>query len=194
MFTLQGAPRGLEVTPLVAGTTMYVTSVNESYALDARTGREIWHYRRARTQGLAGDAASGINRGAALLGDRLFMVTDHAHLLALDRRTGTLLWDIEMADHRQNYGSTSAPLIADGLVIAGVSGGDEGVRGFLDAYRPETGERAWRFWTVPARGEPGHICSTGPRAIPALITMASRGRGTICIRHPCWRSMPRLES
>ncbi len=155
MFTLQGAPRSLEVTPLVVGTTMYVTSVNEAYALDARSGREIWHYRRPRTQGLAGDAASGINRGAALLGDRLFMGTDHAHLLALDRRTGALVWDVEMADHRQNYGSTSAPLIADGLVVAGVSGGDEGVRGFLDAYRPDTGERLWRFWTVPAAGEPG---------------------------------------
>jgi alcohol dehydrogenase (cytochrome c) len=131
-----------------------VTSVNEASALDARTGREIWHYRRPRTQGLAGDAASGINRGAAILGDRIFMVTDNAHLLALRRLTGELLWDVEMADHRQNYGSTGAPLVAGGLVIAGVSGGDEGVRGFLDAYRPDTGERAWRFWTVPARGEP----------------------------------------
>jgi alcohol dehydrogenase (cytochrome c) len=154
MFTLQGAPGRLEVTPLVAGNTMYVTSVNEASALDARTGREIWHYRRPRTQGLAGDAASGINRGAAILGDRIFMVTDNARLLALRRLTGELLWDVEMADHRQNYGSTGAPLVAGGLVIAGVSGGDEGVRGFLDAYRPDTGERAWRFWTVPARGEP----------------------------------------
>jgi alcohol dehydrogenase (cytochrome c) len=155
MFTLQGAPRSLEATPLVVGNTMYVTSVNEAYALDARTGRELWHFRRPRTPGLAGDAASGINRGVAILGDRVFLATDHAHLLALHRRTGDLLWDVEMADHRQNYGSTSAPLIAGGLVIAGVSGGDEGVRGFLDAYRPETGERAWRFWTIPAPGEPG---------------------------------------
>jgi alcohol dehydrogenase (cytochrome c) len=155
MFTLPNAPRALEVTPLVTGNTMYVTSVNEAYALDARTGREIWHHRRPRTQGLAGDAASGINRGAAILGERLFLVTDHAHMLALDRATGELLWDVEMADYRQNYGSTSAPLIAGGLVIAGVSGGDEGVRGFLDAYRPDSGERVWRFWTVPAHGEPG---------------------------------------
>ncbi len=64
---------------------MYVTSVNEAYALDARSGREIWHYSRPRSEGLAGDAASGINRGVAVLGDRVFMVTDNAHLLALHR-------------------------------------------------------------------------------------------------------------
>ena len=83
-----------------------------------------------------------------------FMVTDNAHLLALNRITGALLWDTEMADSRQNYGATSAPLIAGGLVISGISGGDEGVRGFLAAYRLTTGERVWRFWTVPAAGEP----------------------------------------
>ena len=104
--------------------------MNEAYALDARSGREIWHYSRPRSQGLAGDAASGINRGVAVLGDRVFMVTDNAHLFALHRFTGQLIWDVEMADSRQNYGSTSAPLVVNDLVIAGVSGGDEGVRGF----------------------------------------------------------------
>ena len=71
-----------------------------------------------------------------------------------DRLTGKLLWDVEMADYRQNYGATGAPLVVNDLVIAGISAGDEGVRGFLDAYKASTGERAWRFWTVPARGEP----------------------------------------
>jgi len=155
MFTLRGAPGTLEVTPVVADGVMYVTAVNEAYALDARSGREIWHYSRPRTPGLAGDAASGINRGVAVLGDRVFMVTDHAHLIALHRLTGQLLWEAEMADSRQNYGSTSAPLVVNDLVIAGVSGGDEGIRGFLDAYKASTGERAWRFWTIPAPGEPG---------------------------------------
>ena len=155
MFPIPGAPRALEVTPLVVDGVMYVTSVNEAYALDARSGREIWHYSRPRSQGLAGDAASGINRGVAVLGDRVFMVSDNAHLFALHRFTGQLIWDVEMADSRQNYGSTSAPLVVDELVIAGVSGGDEGVRGFLDAYKASTGEHAWRFWTIPAPGEPG---------------------------------------
>ena len=97
----------------------------------------------------------GINRGVAVLGDRVFLQTDHAHLLALDRLTGKLLWDVEMADYRLNYGATGAPLVVNDLVIAGISAGDEGVRGFLDAYKASTGERVWRFWTVPARGEPG---------------------------------------
>jgi PQQ-dependent dehydrogenase (methanol/ethanol family) len=155
MFTIPGAPRSLEMTPVVVEGVMYITSVNEAYALDARSGREIWHYSRPRSQGLAGDAASGINRGVAILGDRVFMVTDNAHVLALHRFTGQLIWDVEMADSSQNYGSTSAPLVVDDMVISGVSGGDEGVRGFLDAYKASTGERVWRFWTIPAAGEPG---------------------------------------
>jgi alcohol dehydrogenase (cytochrome c) len=155
LFTIQGVPRALQVTPLVVGGVMYVTSVNEAYALDARSGRTIWHYSRPRTEGLAGDAATGINRGVAVLGDRVFMVTDNAHLIALGRDKGQLLWDVEMANSRQNYGATGAPLVVNDLVIAGVSGGDEGIRGFLDAYRASTGERAWRFWTVPAPGDPG---------------------------------------
>ena len=155
MFTIPGAPRALEVTPVVVDGVMYVTSVNEAYALDARSGREIWHYSRPRSQGLAGDAASGINRGVAVLGDRVFMVSDNAHLFALHRFTGQLIWDVEMADSHENYGSTSAPLVVNDLVVAGVSGGDEGIRGFLDAYKASTGERVWRFWTIPAPGEPG---------------------------------------
>jgi PQQ-dependent dehydrogenase (methanol/ethanol family) len=155
MFPIPGAPRALEVTPVVVDGVMYVTSVNEAYALDARSGREIWHYSRPRSQGLAGDAASGINRGVAVLGDRVFMVSDNAHVFALHRFTGQLIWDAEMADSHQNYGSTSAPLVVNDLVIAGVSGGDEGIRGFLDAYKASTGERVWRFWTIPASGEPG---------------------------------------
>ena len=155
MFAIQAAPRPLQTTPVVVDGVMYVTSVNEAYALDARSGREIWHFSRPRTQGLAGDAATGINRGAAVLGDRVFMVTDNAHVIALARDNGRLVWDVEMADSRQNYGATGAPLVVDDLVIVGVSGGDEGVRGFVDAYRAASGERAWRFWTVPAPGEPG---------------------------------------
>jgi PQQ-dependent dehydrogenase (methanol/ethanol family) len=153
VFPIPGS-RSLEVTPVVVAGVMYVTTVNTAYALDARTGRQIWQYSRPRSKGLVGDAAGGINRGVAVLGDRVFLVTDNAHLLALHRLTGALLWDIEMADSRQHYGSTSAPLIVKDLVVAGVSGGDEGIRGFLSAYRAETGDRVWRFWTVPAPGEP----------------------------------------
>ncbi len=147
--------RSLQVTPVVVDALMYVTAANEVWALDARTGREVWHYGRPRTPGLVDDPAAGLNRGVAVLGDRVFLQTDNAHLIALHRLTGQLLWDVEMADSREHYGATGAPLAVNDLVIAGVSGGDAGVRGFLDAYRPATGERAWRFWTVPAPGEPG---------------------------------------
>jgi alcohol dehydrogenase (cytochrome c) len=150
-----GGPRALQVTPVMVNGTMYVTAVNEAHALDARTGRPIWKFSRPQTPGLVptGDPASGINRGVAVLGDRVFLQTDHAHLLALRRSTGELLWDVEMADYRQHYGATGAPLVVNGLVVAGISAGDEGVRGFLDAYEASTGRRVWRFWTVPARGE-----------------------------------------
>ena len=154
IFTMANVAR-LELTPVVVGGIMYVTAANECRALDAGTGRQLWEYRRPRTKGVIGDAGGGINRGVAISGNRLFMVTDHAHIIALDRWTGALLWESEMADFRQNYGATSAPLAVGDLVISGISGGDEGVRGFLAAFDQETGKEVWRFWTVPKPGEAG---------------------------------------
>jgi alcohol dehydrogenase (cytochrome c) len=153
-FSLPNTAR-LQVTPVVSEGVMYVTAGNECYALDAGSGGQLWHYQRPRTPGLIGNAAGGINRGVAIARDRVFMVTDHAHLIALDRFTGKLVWESEMADWRQNYNATSAPLIAGDLVVAGTSGGDEGVRGFLAAFDQSSGKEVWRFWTVPAPGEPG---------------------------------------
>ena len=82
------------------------------------------------------------------------MVTDHAHVIALNRFTGALLWETEMADWRQNYNATGAPLVVGNLVVTGTSGGDEGVRGFVAAYDQASGKEVWRFWTVPRPGEP----------------------------------------
>ncbi len=149
-----GRGHSLEVTPVVVDGVMYVSNANSAYALDARTGREIWRYSRPQTKDLTGDASGGINRGVAVLGDRVFIVTDNAHMLALHRLNGALLWDVEMADSNKNYGSTSAPLVVGDLVITGVSGGDEGVRGQLNAFRATTGEHVWRFWSIPAPGDP----------------------------------------
>ncbi len=100
MFPIPGSQR-LQVTPVVVDGVMYVTTVNEAYGLDAGNGRQIWRYRRSRSKDLAGDAAGGINRGVAMLNDRLFMVTDNAHLIALDRVTGRLLWDVAIADSKR---------------------------------------------------------------------------------------------
>jgi PQQ-dependent dehydrogenase (methanol/ethanol family) len=146
---------GLEVTPLVADGIMYITGPGSVYALDALTGREIWGYSRPRTAGLVGDASLGTNRGVAILGDKVFAVTDNAHLIALNRITGRLVWEQVMPDEAQHYGSTVAPLIVKDLVVAGVAGGDWGIRGFIAAYKADTGERAWRTWTIPAPGEAG---------------------------------------
>ncbi len=148
---------GLEATPLVAGGVMFVTGPNQVYALDARSGQEIWRYSRPRSTSpsVAGDAAKGANRGAALLGDRVFYATDDAHLICLDRLTGALRWDVYMPEEPQHYGATGAPLVVGDLVIAGVAGADEGIRGFVSAYKASTGQLAWRFWTVPRKGEPG---------------------------------------
>ncbi len=154
IFSVPGA-RNLRTTPVVVDGIMYVTAPNEVYALDARSGREIWHYRRPRTAGVIGDAGAGVNRGVAVRGDRLYVVTDDARLLALHRANGQLLWDVVMADYREHYGATGAPLVIDDLVVSGISGGDEGVRGFVAAFDAVSGKEVWRFWTVPARGEPG---------------------------------------
>lgn len=146
---------GLEVTPLVADGVMYATGPQRAYALDARTGQEIWSYSRPRTAGLVGDASLGTNRGMAILGDKVFMVTDNAHLVALNRTTGKLVWEAVMPDEPMHYGSTVAPLVVRDMVIAGVSGGDWGMRGFVAAYKASNGRRLWRHWTIPEKGEPG---------------------------------------
>jgi alcohol dehydrogenase (cytochrome c) len=144
----------LQNTPVVVGGIMYVTNANECIALDAGSGRPLWTFQRSRTRGLAGNAAGGQNRGVAISGDQLFMVTDNAHLLSLNRFTGAVLWETEMADWKLSYNATSAPLIAGDLVISGTAGGEQGVRGFLAAFDQKTGREVWRFWTVPKPGEP----------------------------------------
>jgi alcohol dehydrogenase (cytochrome c) len=153
-FTVPNAS-ALQGTPVVVDGVMYVTAANQCYALDAGSGRIIWHFERPRTQRLIGNAAGGNNRGVAIAGEKVFMVTDNAHLLALNRTDGSIAWEIEMADWHVNYNATSAPLIVGDMVVSGTAGGEEGVRGFLSAYDQATGKRLWKFWTVPAPGEPG---------------------------------------
>jgi alcohol dehydrogenase (cytochrome c) len=152
MFTLPGAGQ-LQVTPVVVGGMMYVAGLNECYALDAGSGRQIWHYKRPRTPNLS--TGGGANRGVSVAGGRVFMQTDNAHTLALNRFTGELLWDAELGDVRKNYAASSAPLPAGNLVISGVSGGEHGANGFVAAHDQETGKEVWRFSTVPRAGEPG---------------------------------------
>src|SRR5258708_3907098 len=145
----------LEVTPVVANGMMFVTASNDAFALDARSGRVVWHHSRPNAEGLIDDASRHITRGVGLWRNRLYMETDNAHLLCLDARSGNLIWDVAYADWNKNYGATSAPLVVKDKVLVGTSGGDDGVRGFVAAYDTTTGKLAWRFWTIPGPGESG---------------------------------------
>src|SRR5437764_3226716 len=150
-----GNSQRLEATPVVVRGVMYVTSANDVFALDARTGRILWHYSRPVSSGLLDDAAAHKNRGVALWRDSVYMETDDAHLLCLDARSGNLRWDVEYAEKAKHYGATSAPLVIKDLVIVGTSGGDSGVRGFIAAYDATTGKLKWHLWTIPGPGEFG---------------------------------------
>ncbi|HTP33223.1 MAG TPA: PQQ-dependent dehydrogenase, methanol/ethanol family [Candidatus Acidoferrales bacterium] len=145
-----------EVTPLVADGVMYISEPpSHAAALDLRTGRPLWMFRRAVPSDVH-TCCGQVNRGVAILSDTVFLGTLDAHLLALDAKTGHLLWDTTVADYKAGYSITAAPLALRDKVIVGISGGEYGIRGFLDAYNPKTGKRLWRFWTVPGPGEPGH--------------------------------------
>jgi PQQ-dependent dehydrogenase (methanol/ethanol family) len=148
---------GLETTPLEADGVLYVTGPNQAFAIDALTGGTIWQYSRPASSGMVGDAKLGTNRGAAIFRDKVFFVTDNGRLLALDRATGKVLWETLIAadSEGQHYGGTIAPLVVDDMIIAGVSGADEGIRGFVAAFKPDDGALIWRHWTVPSQGEPG---------------------------------------
>ncbi len=148
---------GLETTPLAADGVLYVTGPNQIFALDALSGSTIWQYSRPASVGMLGDAKLGTNRGVAIWRDKIFFVTDNAHLLALDRATGNLVWDKPIGTDMegQHLGGTLAPLIVNDTIIVGVSGGDQGIRGFVAAFKPEDGTLVWRHWTVPRQGEPG---------------------------------------
>jgi alcohol dehydrogenase (cytochrome c) len=156
-WTFQTGTLGnFETTPLVRDNVLYVTGPqNVAWAIDARTGRQIWRYRRELPQNLT--ACCGlVNRGFAALGDKLFMTTLDAHLIAIDRRVGTIAWDAVLGDYKTGYSATLAPLVVKDKVIVGVAGGEYGIRGYIDAYDAQTGKRVWRFYTIPGKGEPGN--------------------------------------
>ena len=150
-----GNSQRLEATPVVIRGVMYVTSANDVFALDARTGRTLWHYSRPVSSGLLDDAAAHKNRGVAVWENFVYSETDDAYLLCLDARSGNLIWDVQYADKVKHYGATSAPLVIKDEIVVGTSGGDSGVRGFLAAYDAATGKLRWRLWTIPGPGEFG---------------------------------------
>ena len=146
----------VQTTPIVSDGVMYVTGPsNHAWALDLKTGHEIWHYSEPVPDDLA-VCCGKPNRGFALLGNRLYKVNMQATLVALDAKTGDVIWEVEAADYRKGYSNTVAPLIVKDKVVIGIAGAEFGTRDFIDAYDAETGQRVWRFWTVPGPGEPGN--------------------------------------
>ncbi len=142
--------RTLQTSPLVYQGVMYATNSNSVYAIDGATGRLIWQYVDTKVE------RRTVNRGAAILGDRVYITTADNYLTALDRQTGALLFSKKFADIGKNTSSSAAPFIARDKVIVGSSGGDSGMRGFVAGLSAETGEEVWRTYTVPAEeGDPG---------------------------------------
>lgn len=145
----------VETTPIVADGVMYITEPPSNVvALDAETGRPYWRYKRALPSKI-NVCCGQVNRGVAMLGDRVFVGTVDAHLVALDAKTGAVLWDVTVADYKTGHSITVAPLVVKDMIVCGISGGEYGIRGFLDAYDAKTGKRRWRFWTIPEPGSPG---------------------------------------
>jgi alcohol dehydrogenase (cytochrome c) len=145
-----------EATPLVADGILYATAQDDrAFALDARTGRPIWMYQHQLPEDIR-PCCGRVNRGLAILGDKVFLGTLDSHVIALDSKTGNVIWDVVAAEYQNGYSFTVAPLAVKNLIVIGVSGGEYGVRGFIDAYDADSGERKWRFYTVPGPGEPGH--------------------------------------
>jgi alcohol dehydrogenase (cytochrome c) len=149
-----GVTSGHEAPPVVNNGVMFVsTPANQVIALDAKSGRQLWRYRRPVLED--GIVLHRTNRGVALYGDKVFVATSEAVLVALDAKTGRELWSTHIANNQHGYYMSLAPLVADGKVMIGASGGELGIRGFVAAYDADTGKEIWKAYTIPAPGEPG---------------------------------------
>src|SRR5438552_5643673 len=145
--------QGELAAPTVYNGVMYVINGRWTFAIDVETGRQIWRTPVKLEPGITREA---ITRGAATIyNGKLFRVTIDNHLVALDMKTGREIWNAKFAEAKEGYYATSAPIVANGVVISGMAGGESTTRGFLDGWDPETGQKLWRRYTIPAPGEPG---------------------------------------
>ena len=145
-----------ETSPIVVDGIMYISEPPSNVtALDTRTGRPLWRYRRTMPDDVR-VCCGQVNRGVAILGDLVFIGTVDAHLVALHAKSGAVMWDVAVADYKAGYSVTAAPLAVKDKIVLGMAGGEYGVRGFLDAYDAKTGKLSWRFWTIPGPGEKGN--------------------------------------
>jgi alcohol dehydrogenase (cytochrome c) len=138
----------LETTPIVVNGVMFVTtSFNHVYALNAKTGEEYWHYKH-KMGPITTYCCGPNNRGVAVSGDKVYMATLDAKLVALNAKTGSVVWETEIADPEKGYSETMAPTAVDGKILIGTNGGEYGIRGFVRAYDAETGKQIWNFDTT----------------------------------------------
>ena len=145
----------METAPIVVNGVMFLTtSFNHVYAIDAATGEEYWHYKH-KMGPITTFCCGPNNRGVAIEGDRLFMGTLDAKLVALDAKTGKVLWETQIADPEKGYSETMAPAVVDGKVLIGTNGGEYGIRGFVKAFDANDGKLLWTFYTIPEKGHEG---------------------------------------
>ncbi|OYU10644.1 MAG: PQQ-dependent dehydrogenase, methanol/ethanol family [Comamonadaceae bacterium PBBC1] len=149
-------PQGQESQPIVYDGVMYVTTHNTTIALNPLTGKQLWKHEIELPQDVFKMACCGIlNRGAAIYEGKIYRATLDAHVMALDAKTGKQLWKVKAADYQEGQAMTSAPLIANGVLMTGIAGGEYGTRGFVDGWDPATGKKLWRFYTTAAGNEKG---------------------------------------
>jgi len=154
-----GANSGHQAAPVVNNGVMFVSTPSaQVLALNAKTGELLWKYKRELPEDFS--ALHNTNRGVALYGDKVYVTGLEPVVIALDAKTGKVVWEAKMEDYTKGYYATLAPLVVNGKVMAGVSGGEFGVRGFVVAYDSETGKEVWKTYTVPAPGEPGSEAPT----------------------------------
>ena len=160
-WAYQFADPRMEVSPIVVDAVLYVTGPNSAAAIDGRSGRALWQWSRPLPHDYVSIGFGHTNRGAAVLDNNLYVATLDGYLVALDLKSGIERWCTRVLDYKLGYSMTMAPLAIDGKVVVGVSGGEAGIRGFVDAYDARSGKQAWRFYTIPGPGEQGHETWSG---------------------------------
>lgn len=154
-----------ETTPIVVDGIMYVSGpLNDAAALDARTGRVIWNYKRRLPPNVASHCTVMTNRGLAILGDRVYLATLDMYLVALDAKTGNVIWEVQVDDHTKGFSITHAPLAIDGKLIVGVTSGECALYGWVDAFDAATGKKLWRTHSIAQEGDPNRSTWAGDSA------------------------------
>ena len=160
-----GVREGHQAPPIVNEGTMFVTTPSaQVFALDAKTGDLLWRYARERPDDL--QQPHPTNRGVGLYDDKVYVGTVDTHVVALDATSGEVVWERSVEDYGLGYYITMAPLVADGKVMVGTSGGERGIRGFVTALDARTGHEVWKSYTIPAPGEPGNAPGQATRGGP----------------------------